>query len=73
VNFADRSNLIVRLIYSSPTYGGYPRIERYWGSLERFWNGYLFDLQQRDSHAGQQLYLEASTTNGISAQPRKSI
>ena len=43
VNFADRENLILRLIYYPPYHSKYNGIERYWGGLERSWNGYLLD------------------------------
>ena len=43
VAFADREELEVRLIYYPPYHGKYNGIERYWGGLERSWNGYLLD------------------------------
>jgi len=43
VNFSDRENLDVRLIYYPPYHSKYNGIERYWGGLERSWNGYLLD------------------------------
>ena len=43
VNFSDRENLGVRLIYYPPYHSKYNGIERYWGGLERSWNGYLLD------------------------------
>ena len=43
VNFADRKKLIIRLIYYPPYHSKYNGIERYWGGLERSWNGYLLD------------------------------
>ena len=41
VDFADRENKEVRLIYYPPYHSKYNAIERYWGGLERSWNGYL--------------------------------
>lgn len=43
VEFADREKLEVRLIYYPPYHSKYNSIERYWGGLERSWNGYLLD------------------------------
>jgi hypothetical protein len=43
VAFADRENKEVRLIYYPPYHSKYNAIERYWGGLERSWNGYLLD------------------------------
>jgi len=43
VDFADRENKEVRLIYYPPYHSKYNPIERYWGGLERSWNGYLLD------------------------------
>jgi hypothetical protein len=43
VAFADREKLEVRLIYYPPDHSKYNGIERYWGGLERSWNGYLLD------------------------------
>ncbi len=43
VDFADREQVKVRLIYYPPYHSKYNAIERYWGGLERSWNGYLLD------------------------------
>jgi hypothetical protein len=43
VEFADREKLEVHLIYYPPYHSKYNSIERYWGGLERSWNGYLLD------------------------------
>jgi len=43
VEFADREGLELRLIYYPPYHSKYNSIERYWGGLERSWNGYLLD------------------------------
>ena len=41
--FADQENLEIRLVYYPPYHSKYNHIERYWGGLERSWNGYLLD------------------------------
>lgn len=43
VEFADRTGLVVRLIYYPPYHSKYNSIERYWAGLEKSWNGYLLD------------------------------
>lgn len=43
VEFADASGLEVRLAYYPPYHSKYNPIERYWGGLEKSWNGYLLD------------------------------
>ena len=43
VEFADASELEVRLAYYPPYHSKYNPIERYWGGLEKSWNGYLLD------------------------------
>lgn len=43
VEFADTSGLEVRLAYYPPYHSKYNPIERYWGGLEKSWNGYLLD------------------------------
>ncbi len=43
VEFTDHSGLEIRLIYYPPYHSKYNSIERYWGGLERSWNGYLLD------------------------------
>lgn len=39
IEFADKQNLIVELVYYPPYHSKYNRIERCWSSLERHWNG----------------------------------
>ena len=41
--FADLTDLIIRLIYYPPYHSKYNGIERYWAGLEKSWNGYLLD------------------------------
>lgn len=43
VDFSDREQVEIRLIYYPPYHSKYNAIERYWGGLERSWNGYLLD------------------------------
>ena len=43
VDFSAREKIEVRLIYYPPYHSKYNGIERYWGGLERSWNGYLLD------------------------------
>jgi len=43
VEFSDASGLEVRLAYFPPYHSKYNPIERYWGGLEKSWNGYLLD------------------------------
>ncbi len=43
VEFADRSNLEIELIYYPPYHSKYNPIERCWGILEMHWNGTLLD------------------------------
>lgn len=44
--FADQEQLEIRLAYYPPYHSKYNNIERYWGGLERSWNGYLLDSVQ---------------------------
>ena len=44
--FADQERLEIRLVYYPPYHSKYNNIERYWGGLERSWNGYLLDSVQ---------------------------
>jgi len=44
--FADEEGLEMRLVYYPPYHSKYNNIERYWGGLERSWNGYLLDSVQ---------------------------
>jgi len=44
--FADQEALEIRLVYYPPYHSKYNSIERYWGGLERSWNGYLLDTAQ---------------------------
>ncbi len=41
--FADSTELVIRLIYYPPYHSKYNGIERYWAGLEKSWNGYLLD------------------------------
>jgi transposase len=41
--FADRTGLMVRIVYYPPYHSKYNSIERYWAGLEKSWNGYLLD------------------------------
>jgi len=43
VEFAERNNLEVVLVYYPPYHSKYNPIERCWGALERHWNGTLLD------------------------------
>jgi hypothetical protein len=43
VEFADRNNLEMVLVYYPPYHSKYNPIERCWGILERHWNGSLLD------------------------------
>lgn len=43
VELVDREKLVARLIYYPPYHSKYNGIERFWGGLERSWNGYLLD------------------------------
>ncbi len=43
VEFSDASGLEVRLAHFPPYHSKYNPIERYWGGLEKSWNGYLLD------------------------------
>ena len=45
VEFADASGVEVRLAYYPPYHSKYNPIERYWGGLEKSWNGYLLDSE----------------------------
>jgi len=43
VEFADMTQLTVRICYYPPYHSKYNAIERYWAGLEKSWNGYLLD------------------------------
>jgi hypothetical protein len=43
VEFADMTQLTIRLTYYPPYHSKYNAIERYWAGLEKSWNGYLLD------------------------------
>lgn len=43
LEFADMTQLTVRIIYYPPYHSKYNAIERYWAGLEKSWNGYLLD------------------------------
>lgn len=40
-DFSDQSGLEIHLAYYPPYHSKYNAIERYWGGLEKSWNGYL--------------------------------
>ena len=70
VAFADREELEVRLIYYPPYPSKYNGIERYWGGLERSWNGYLARQRCRSSPAGQPVCLAIRPDDKHPAQRR---
>jgi len=41
VQFADATGLELHFVYYPPYHSKYNAVERYWGVLERSWNGYL--------------------------------
>jgi hypothetical protein len=41
--FADKSGLIIRLVYYPPYHSKYNPIERCWGALEKHWNGEILN------------------------------
>ena len=43
IDFSDRHQLIIRLVYYPPYHSKYNTIERCWGILEKHWNGTLLD------------------------------
>jgi hypothetical protein len=43
VEFADITQLNIRLTYYPPYHSKYNAIERYWAGLEKSWNGYLLN------------------------------
>lgn len=43
VEFADKTGLIIRLIYCPPYHIKYNAIEHFWAGLEKSWKGYLLD------------------------------
>jgi hypothetical protein len=45
VEFADRNNLEIVLVYYPPYHSKYNPIERCWGILEKHWNGTLLDCR----------------------------
>ena len=66
VDFADREQLDVRLIYYPPYHSKYNGIERYWGGLERSWNGYLLDtVAEAIMRASQYVWRTAKTTSTL--------
>ncbi len=44
---ADKSGLTIRLVYYPPYHSKYNLIERYWGALERYWNGQIPDSVEK--------------------------
>ena len=66
VDFADREQLDVRLIYYPPYHSKYNGIERYWGGLERSWNGHLLDtVEDAIMRASQFVWRTAKTTSTL--------
>ncbi len=43
IEFVDSTRLELHLAYYPPYHSKYNPIERYWGGLEKSWNGYLLD------------------------------
>lgn len=39
VQLADRTGLVIRLVYYPPYHSKYNPVERCWGILEKYWNG----------------------------------
>jgi Rhodopirellula transposase DDE domain len=63
VAFADRTGLVIHLVYYPPYHSKYNPIERVWGILEMHWNGTLLtDLGTAMSWAG------TMTWNGVHPQ-----
>ena len=57
VEFADRNNLEVVLVYYPPYHSKYNPIERVWGVLEQHWNGTLLtDLETVLAMARSMMY-----------------
>lgn len=48
--FAEASELTIRLIYYPPYHSKYNAIERYWAGLEQSWNGYLLNSVETVLH-----------------------
>ena len=46
VEFADRNNLEIVLVYYPPYHSKYNPIERCWGILEEHWNGTLLNTRE---------------------------
>jgi len=44
--FADKNNLIVKLVYYPPYHSKYNPVERVWGGLEQHWNADIMDTKQ---------------------------
>jgi len=66
--FVDREKLEVRLIYYPPYHSKYNAIERYWGGLERSWNGYLLDsVETVLGRAANFLWRKVQTTVSLMA------
>jgi hypothetical protein len=61
VEFADRNNLEIVLVYYPPYHSKYNPIERCWGILEQHWNGTLLDCRTTVLE-----WARSMTWNGIS-------
>ena len=61
IEFADKQNLIVELVYYPPYHSKYNRIERCWSALERHWNG--TQLRTLDKAVG---WAKSMTWNALS-------
>ena len=60
VDFADEE---VRLVYYPPYHSKYNAIERYWGGLEKSWNGYLLNsVESVLKRAGNFVWKTAQTS-----------
>ena len=44
--FADKNDIIVKLVYYPPYHSKYNPVERVWGGLEQHWNGDILDTKQ---------------------------
>ena len=61
IEFADKQNLIIELVYYPPYHSKYNRIERCWSALERHWNG--TQLRTLDKAVG---WAKSMTWNALS-------
>jgi len=70
VEFADREQIEIRLVYYPPYHSKYNAIERYWSGLERSWNGYLLNsietvLRRAVSFFWRKMKTEAMLMTGV--------